>query len=90
MQIEASFAAHIERISGISASRRTRGCQWEPAMIFTDRAGTMVNETPAYLSMRAISRRVCAQTAQLGGWMFAGTPLTARGGGAGSAKIRMV
>ena len=29
------------------------GGSWDPAMVFTDRAGTMVNETPGWLSPKS-------------------------------------
>jgi predicted dehydrogenase len=81
MQIEASFAAHIERdIWNFSLAGDKGGCQWEPAMIFTDRAGTMVNETPAYLSHE--SDFPALFTLKLRNWVDAclkGTPLTAPG-----------
>jgi predicted dehydrogenase len=51
MQIEASFAAHIkEDVWNFTMIGDKGGCQWEPAMIFTDRHGTMVNEQAAWLS----------------------------------------
>ena len=51
MQIEAMFAGHIkEDVWNFSLAGDQAGCQWDPPMIFTDRAGTMVNETPAFLS----------------------------------------
>ena len=50
MQIEASFAAHIkEDMWTFTMIGDKGGCQWEPPMIFTDRAGTMTNETPAFV-----------------------------------------
>jgi predicted dehydrogenase len=53
MQIEASFAAHIkEDVWNFSLLGEKGGCQWDPPMIFTDRSGTMVNESPAYIGPR--------------------------------------
>ena len=50
LQIEASFAAHIkEDIWNFSLIGDKGGCQWDPPMIFTDRAGTMLNSSPAYV-----------------------------------------
>ncbi len=50
MQIEASFAAHIEKdIWNFTAIGDKGGCAWDPAAIYTDRAGTMINSTPAFL-----------------------------------------
>jgi predicted dehydrogenase len=51
MQIEAMFAGHIEKdVWNFTIVGDKGGCQWDPPMIFTDRAGTMVNESPAFLS----------------------------------------
>ncbi len=50
LQIEASFAAHIEKdIWNFTVMGDKGGCTWEPPQIFTDRAGTMVNETAAFV-----------------------------------------
>jgi len=50
MQIEAMFAGHIkEDVWNFTLAGDRGGCQWDPPMVFTDRAGTMVNETPAFL-----------------------------------------
>jgi predicted dehydrogenase len=51
LQIEASFAAHIEKdVWNFSLMGDKGGASWDPAMYFTDRAGTMVNIAPAFLS----------------------------------------
>lgn len=50
MQIEASFAAHIEKdVWNFTAFGDKGGCRWEDASIFTDRAGSMWNSTPAFV-----------------------------------------
>jgi predicted dehydrogenase len=50
MQIEASFAAHIkEDVWNFSLMGDKGGCAWDPPTIFTDRAGAMVNENPAFV-----------------------------------------
>ena len=50
MQIEAMFAGHIkEDVWNFTLSGDQGGCTWDPPQIFTDRAGTMVNESPSYL-----------------------------------------
>jgi predicted dehydrogenase len=50
MQIEASFAAHIkEDVWNFTLAGDKGGCTWDPPAIFTDRAGTMVNESPAFI-----------------------------------------
>ena len=50
LQIEASFAAHIKKdVWNFTAIGDKGGCSWDPAEIYTDRAGTMVNSEPAFL-----------------------------------------
>jgi predicted dehydrogenase len=50
LQIEASFAAHIkEDVWNFTLMGDKGGAQWEPPMVFTDRADTMVNEVPSFL-----------------------------------------
>ncbi len=50
MQIEASFAGHIEKdIWDFTMVGDKGGARWETASIFTDRAGTMVNCSPAFV-----------------------------------------
>ncbi|MGA2584813.1 MAG: Gfo/Idh/MocA family oxidoreductase [Tepidisphaeraceae bacterium] len=54
LQIEASFAAHIkEDVWNFTVVGDKGGCQWDPPMIFTDRAGTMVNESPAFVGKKS-------------------------------------
>lgn len=49
LQIESSFATHIEKdVWNFSMIGEKGGANWDPAMIFTDRAGTMINSTPAF------------------------------------------
>lgn len=49
MQIEASFAAHIDHdLWTFSAMGDKGGCAWDPAKIYTDRAGTMINSEPTF------------------------------------------
>ena len=51
LQIEASFAAHIEKdIWTFTLFGDKGGCSWDPPALFTDRAGTMINSTPGFLS----------------------------------------
>jgi predicted dehydrogenase len=51
MQIEASFAAHIEKDTwNFVLVGDKGGAQWDPPTIYSDRAGTMINSTPAFLS----------------------------------------
>ncbi len=50
LQIEASFVAHIEKdVWNFQLMGTKGGCTWDPPMIFTDRAGTMINSKPGYL-----------------------------------------
>jgi predicted dehydrogenase len=50
MQIEASFAAHIEKdVWNFTLVGEKGGANWDPPGIFADQAGTMVNSTPAFL-----------------------------------------
>ncbi|MBV8781710.1 MAG: Gfo/Idh/MocA family oxidoreductase [Phycisphaerae bacterium] len=51
LQIEASFAAHIEKdVWNFTMMGDKGGCSWEPPMIFTDRNGMMMNEKPGWIS----------------------------------------
>ncbi len=51
LQIEASFAAHIEKdIWNFTLMGDKGGATWDPPALFTDRAGTMLNSVPGYLS----------------------------------------
>ena len=51
LQIEAAFAGHIEKdVWNFSLMGDKGGANWDPPMYFTDRAGTMVNIAPAFLS----------------------------------------
>ncbi len=90
MQIEASFAAHIkEDLWNFTMIGEKGGCQWEPAMIFTDRHGTMVNESAAWLSGKTDFHTLFTQKLQ--NWVdgcLKGTPLRAPGeAGLGVQKI---
>lgn len=50
LQIEASFCGHIEKdVWNFNMVGDKGGCNWDPAAIYTDKAGTMVNMTPAWL-----------------------------------------
>jgi predicted dehydrogenase len=51
LQIEASFAAHIEKdVWNFSLMGDKGGANWDPAGYFTDKAGTMINVQPGFLS----------------------------------------
>lgn len=50
MQIEASFAAHIEKdVWNFTMMGDKGGARWDPAQIYTDAAGTMVNIDTGFL-----------------------------------------
>jgi predicted dehydrogenase len=54
LQIEASFAAHIEKdMWTFQLMGDKGGATWDPPMTFTDRADTMINSTPAYVGPNA-------------------------------------
>src|SRR3954468_7048665 len=51
LQIEASFAAHIEKdVWNFSLMGDKGGASWDPPMVFQDRNGTMTNSVPGFLS----------------------------------------
>jgi len=53
LHIEAMFAGHIkEDVWNFTVVGDKGGCQWDPPTIFTDRAGTMVNESPAFVGTK--------------------------------------
>ena len=53
LQIEAMFAGHIEKdIWNFSLIGDKGGASWDPANIFTDRSGTMINSQPSFLSSK--------------------------------------
>ena len=50
MQVESSFAAHIEKdLFNFSLIGERGGANWDPPSLFTDSCGTMVNIRPAFL-----------------------------------------
>jgi len=81
LQIEASFAAHIkEDIWNFTVIGDKGGCTWQPPMIFTDRAGTMVNDSPSFVGNRTDFPYLFSL--KLRNWVDAclnGTPLRAPG-----------
>jgi predicted dehydrogenase len=53
LQIEAMFAGHIEKdVWNFTLMGDKGGCQWDPPTLFTDRAGTMTNESPAFVGSK--------------------------------------
>jgi len=81
LQIEASFVAHIkEDVWNFTLMGDNGGCEWDPPSVFTDRAGTMVNEQPGWLSRQ--SDFPALFTLKLRNWVdgcLKGMPLTAPG-----------
>jgi predicted dehydrogenase len=81
LQIEAMFAGHIEKdVWNFNLVGDKGGCNWDPPAIFTDRAGTMINEKPGYLSDKVDFPALF--TLKLRNWIDAilkDTPLTAPG-----------
>src|SRR5258705_8742865 len=50
LHIEASFAAHIEKdVWNFNLMGDKGGANWDPPAVFTDHAGSMVNETPRWI-----------------------------------------
>lgn len=53
LHIEAAFAAHIEKdVWNFQLMGDKGGATWEPPLYFTDKAGTMVNVAPGFLSSK--------------------------------------
>jgi len=53
LHIESMFAGHIkEDVWNFTVFGDKGGCQWDPPTISTDRAGTMVNESPAFVGTK--------------------------------------
>ena len=80
LQVESSFAAHIEKdVWNFTAMGDKGGCSWSPAAIFTDRAGTMTNTTPSWLPESGFENLFVTK---LGNWVHGcldNTPLGAPG-----------
>lgn len=80
LQIEASFAAHIEKdVWNFTAIGDKGGCTWENGAIFTDQAGSMTNSLPAFLGDNSWD---CLFTLKLRDWVngcLNNAPLTAPG-----------
>jgi predicted dehydrogenase len=91
LQIEAAFASHIEKdIWSFTLMGEKGGAQWDPPMIFTDRAGTMINSTPSFLSSKTDFHNLFIS--KLRNWIDGctkGTPLKASGD-AGLAVQKML
>jgi predicted dehydrogenase len=81
LQIEASFAAHIkEDVWNFTLIGDKGGSTWDPPALFTDRAGTMINSTPGFLSNKTDFHNLFIS--KLRNWVdgcIKGTPLRAPG-----------
>jgi len=81
LQIEASFVAHIEKdVWNFSLIGEKGGCQWDPPALFTDRAGSMINSYPGWISDKGDFDTLFAL--KLRNWVDAilkGTPMGAPG-----------
>ena len=80
LQIESSFAAHIEKdVMNFTAMGEKAGCSWETATIYTDLNDLMVNAVPAFIGDGSWGYLF---TAKLKNWVdgcLKGTPLNASG-----------
>ena len=80
LQIEASFAAHIEKdVWNFTAIGDKGGCAWDPAAIYTDRAGTMINSAPAFVGDNSWGRMFKLKLQNWVDGCLKGTALTAPG-----------
>ncbi len=81
LQIEASFVAHIEKdVWNFQMMGEKGGSSWDPAAIFTDRNGTMMNSTAGFLERQTDFPSLFAL--KLRNWVdgcLKGTELTAPG-----------
>lgn len=81
LQIEAMFAGHIEKdVWNFNLVGDKGGANWDPPMTFTDRAGTMVNEQPAFLpNQNGFGGLFSKKLRNFVDGAIKGTPLTAPG-----------
>ncbi len=83
MQIESSFAAHIDKdVWRFTAMGDKGGCCWDPLQIFTDKAGAMVHITPDYVAPDWNKNWTYLFERKLQNWVdgiLKGTPLRASG-----------
>ncbi|MGI5923186.1 MAG: Gfo/Idh/MocA family protein [Lentisphaeria bacterium] len=80
LQIEASYAAHIERNRyNIQIMGSKGGFDWESSSLFTDRAGTMLTSTPAYTPDDQMITWFTAKMKNFVSGILHGTPLRAPG-----------
>ncbi len=83
MQIESSFAAHIEKdMWTFTAMGDKGGCSWDPLKIYTDKSGAMVTINPDYVAPDWNVDWLYIFVRKLQNWVDAilkGTPLRAPG-----------
>lgn len=80
LQIEASFCGHIEKdLWNFKMVGEKGGCNWDPVAVFTDRAGTMVNITPAWLPPGEFASLCSAKLRNFVDGCLKGTPLESPG-----------
>ena len=83
MQIESSFAAHIDKDEWrFIAMGDKGGCCWDPLQIFTDKSGAMVHITPDYVAPDWNKNWTYLFERKLQNWVdgiLKGTPLRASG-----------
>lgn len=80
LQIEASFCGHIEKdVWNFSMMGDKGGCNWDPAAVFTDKAGTMVNITPSWLPQGDFPALFVCKLRNFVDGCLKGTPLEAPG-----------
>jgi predicted dehydrogenase len=91
LQIEASFVAHIEKdVWNFSFMGTKGGGNWDPPMIYTDRADTMINSSPNFVGDDTSYE--CLFNFKLRNWVDACTKNTPMGapGEAGLAVQKML
>ncbi len=80
LQIEAMFAGHIEKdVWNFNLTGDKGGANWDPPMTFTDRAGSMVNEVPAFVPAAGFPVLFARKLRNFVDGCTKGTPLTASG-----------
>jgi len=80
LQIESSFCGHIEKdVWNFNMIGDKGGCNWDPAAVFTDKAGTMVNITPQWLPQDGFDAMFTSKLKNFVDGCLTGSPLEAPG-----------
>ncbi len=80
MQIEASFCAHIEKdVWNFQMMGTKGGASWDPAAMYTDRAGTMINSRPGFLPKAGFGELFVAKLRNFAEGVLYDEPLEAPG-----------